>query len=128
MDLTLGLVLVLATFPALLIIMGVVQLRARRGPRRVAIQGVVQQASQSYRAPHMTVAYPGPDGDELTGESTEGFTGAHAGDPITVWVNPEKPQDFSICDPAGSGAALAFGAILLGVVMLVLLARVAEQV
>ncbi len=118
----LGLLLLLALFPALLIVVAVHQLRHRGRTSRMPIEGVVQEAPSDYHQRWMTVAYTGPDGREIVGRSNEGFTGAKAGDPITVWVDPDNPRRFSICAPS-TGGGMAFMAIGTAIVTLILFYR-----
>lgn len=88
----------------------------------MAIEGVVQDAPADYHQRWMTVAYPAPDGTEIVGQSNEGFTGAKAGDAITVWVDPDDPRRFSICAPS-TGGGLAFMAIGTAAVTFILFYR-----
>lgn len=118
----LGLVLVLATFPVFLIVVGVRQLHTRGKTDRVPVEAVVQDAPLDYHEKWMIVSYAAPDGSEVIGETREGFTGAKAGDPITVWIDPTDPNRFSIAAPP-TGAGMAFVGIGVGLVMLILLYR-----
>lgn len=114
----------LALLPLSFIGFGVWQLRPHPTRYQVSAEGVVEDVSPSHSSPRMTITFTALDGTRVTGDSTEGFTGARAGDPVNVWFDPTDPRHFTLCEP-GYGDGLSIAAIVAGVLMLIFVVRVA---
>ncbi len=79
---------------------------------RVPVVGQVLRRTRYRRPPLLDVSYPAPQHDGfLQARLTAGFALAQQGQPITVYVNPENPQDVSL----GPGGLSRVWAVVLGV-------------
>jgi len=76
------------------------------------VVGQVLRRTRFRRPPLLDVGYPGPRQDgPFRARLAAGFTLAQEGQPITVYVNPDDPNDVSL----GPGGYSRVWAVLLGV-------------
>ncbi len=112
---------IVAFVPAVvMVLVGVRLTRAASTSGRIPVEARVVDYTYLTTPRRVTFDYPGPDGRWLRATRVEGVSPIRSqglfprpGDPLTVWVQPQRPDDVVL--PQG-GSARGFGGVALVVV------------